>query len=776
MQEYLKIAQKHLTTPITLAIFLVAAALLVLGERQDAFFVSVVVLVNISIGIIQEIRARIELRKLEVLSNPKIKLLAGNQIQEIEPEQLKVGDLIRIEAGDEVPVDGQILKSQQVEINESILTGEAVPVKKKIGEVVMATSIVVSGLADVKVQAIGQQTRAGKMEAKLKDYNPETTPIQAFITKAVRWLTMLAFALAVIILVVNGFQARPLVESVKTIASAAITIVPEGLLLASTLLMAYGSVRLVQAKVLPQRLSAIESMALLDVLCVDKTGTLTSPEIIFDKLHFFSKLSSTDEKLLRQLLWILSEESVTATSTSQAITKALPRVHSYKIIETLPFSSDRKLSGIKVRRLFKTYSIIMGAPEFVAKIAPIDEASQQLIDQLAADGLRTLLVAYTPADLPLDSPKLVGQPMGVISLRNDLRDGVTEAIEFMQTNGIKVKVISGDHPQTVSFIAKKAGIDDYEQLTTGAELDKIAADKTQNWDKFVLQHTIFARILPEQKEQIVAAFRRAGLHTGMVGDGINDALALKRSNLGISMKTSAPATRKTADIVLMNDAFTSLPAGMKLGYQIIQAIELVACLFFHKIIFSLTLSFLSILVMSRYPFGPRHVTFMNIFLVTLPTVLFTVFQPTPRHRIDPERFWQDTFKTMLPLGVSSGLAIFLSYQFMILFSPETSTGESTIAVLVATFFGMFMVFLTNLMFDTKATEYTKLASVTYIFASSLIMITSFSFKVTRLFFDFYRPEGFGLLLTLVTVGAAAYWQYRYARKIQLTKRQLSRSK
>ena len=291
MIQYLQIIRRHLTTPIFLIILFLSMVLLFLGERQDALFVTGAALVNTLFGMIQEFRATITLRKIELMSKPKVKILNGKKIIEVDYKEVKVGDVLLVEIGDEMPVDGRVLESSALECDESILTGESRPVRKKAKDTVYASSIVVAGSAKILSTHVGEETKTGQMVKKLKSYTPQLTPLQKMLTKTIQHLTVLSLVMAAIFYAVYSFNNVEFVKIIKTITTAAITVVPEGLLLASTVFLAYGSLKLTQAKVLPQKLSAIESMALIDVLCVDKTGTLTSPEITFDELHWLGEFS-----------------------------------------------------------------------------------------------------------------------------------------------------------------------------------------------------------------------------------------------------------------------------------------------------------------------------------------------------------------------------------------------------------------------------------------------------------------------------------------------------
>lgn len=756
MKDFLLIVRRNMSSPIVIAILILAAILLMLNETRDAWFLSVVIIVNTLLAIVQEFRAQQALKKLELMSAPHAhKVMADGSIIDVNFNELLVGDKVQLKIGDEIPADGVIIDNAGLEADESILTGESIPVNKPQGSTVYAASAVVGGSAFITVTAVGVDSKIGSMSSTLKRYVPQLTPIQQAISHAITWLTYGALGLAAIIITVYSIAGESPVQIFKTVTSAAVTVVPEGLLLASSLLLAFGSLKLAQVKVLPQKLAAIEAMALLNVLCVDKTGTLTSDEISFEGFESFD----TSIKCLPELIGIVTTETGSGSKTNEAIAVEFPAPKQYEMLQTLSFSSERKLSGVKVKYSGVTYSVLAGAPEYLGKLAKISDAQQSKIDSMVSVGKRVLLVALfddTDTDLK-DLGLKSGYGAGILVLSNELRKDVTKTVAFLQKNGVKIKVISGDNPGTVQYIAQKAGIDGYERVISGDELRKI---KKRDWDNAVSDKTIFARVLPEQKERLVETFKRLGNFTGMVGDGVNDALALKKSDLGIAMYAGSAATRRVADIVLLNNSFNSLPVGMKLGNKIMQAIELIAVLFFHKIIFGVILLLSTLILGIVYPFLPRHITFMNIFLVTMPTIMWTIFAPSPRHRLSPKYFWRDTLIAIAPVAILSGIAVVFTYAILLAMHPSDIDGVLTTTVLTATFFGIYMVFLVPRMFDVKSTKKSKLARMLYVLAVILIVVPSFNLGFIREFFDFTSPVWFSswpLLLVIMCV-AALQWQ------------------
>ena len=764
MRDYLDIIRRNLMSPIVIAIFLLALALLYAGERRDAWFISVVIAVNTIIGIVQEVRAKYALKQLELMSAPRARLVRGDEVVEVMYDALQVGDEILLEAGDELPADGVVLSARGLEVNESMLTGESASIDKKKHDEVYAATTVIAGSARVRVTAVGDATKAGAISATLKQYTPRLTPLQQAIQNAITFLTYCAIVLSLLVFAryrIAGFES---VRILKTIITSAITIVPEGLLLASSLLLAFGSLKLAQAKVLPQKLSAIEAMALLNILCTDKTGTLTSDEITLERVEPFG----SGNEPVKQLAAMVAHETSGGNATGQAIITALDLPYEYTVDDILAFSSARKFAGVRARVDGRVRTLIMGAPEYVARMAPLSTTEQQQIEKWTDDGLRVLLLAeFDDNNTPLKSLKPgSGRPLAVVLLRNLLRDGVIDTVAFLQRQGVNIRVISGDNPRTVQYVARAAGINNPDTAITGAELAELdepafatAAD----------QHTIFARVLPEQKERLIAHFSQQNHQfTGMVGDGVNDALALKKADLGVAMYAGAPASRRVADIILLNNSFNSLPLGMRLGNQIMQAIEVIATLFFHKIIYGLVLLTVTLVLGVIHPYAPRHITFLNIFLVTMPTIMWTLFPPRSHHRINPHNFWRDTLGAVTPIALVSGVAVSITYLMLRAMQPHDQDTVSTMTVLVATFFGVYLVFLVGPMLGVVLDRRAKTARMLYIAAALLVASTSFAVPLLRRFFDFTIPTlaMIGPVAGVVVIAALLQWHLaRRAGKI-----------
>ncbi len=775
-KEFFSIVYRNFFTPIVIAIYSLAAILLLLGEYRDAYFVSVVITINFAIGVMQEVRARLALRKLELMSAPRAhRILPNGRTEDVLYTELQDDDEILLSTGDEVPADAIILSSKGMEVDESLLTGESASVYKQPGDTILASTAVVAGSAKARVSAVGHATKAGKMTKKLKEYIPEVTPLQRKINFAISALTYGALGLSLLVIVVYAAMGENLIRIFKTVTSGAVVVIPEGLLLASTLLLAYGSLKLAAEQVLPQKLTAIEAMALLNVLCTDKTGTLTEPSVVFDRFLAFD--DKNDSRYYRELISVTAQETSGGNATGEAIIAALDTPAQYDTLDILAFSSERKMSAVRVKiGSYSEQTIFMGAPEYVSKLSKITQKQADLIEKLTKEGKRVLLVAVSK-DSKTPLRQLVEQPRGVsllglVILRNDLREGVVQTVDFLQQRGVSVRVISGDNPDTVQYIAKKAGIIDYDRVVTGAELEQM---DEKEWYKTVYRTTIFARVLPEQKEKLIQTFQQQRKFVGMVGDGINDALALKKADLGVAMYSGAAASRRVADIVLLNNSFNALPVGMKLGNRIMQAIEIIATLFFHKILYGIFLLLATMALGIVYPFEPRHNTFMNVFLVTLPTIMWTLFPPKPNYRVNPKDFWRDTLFAVLPISFISGITVTFSYWYMTSIGTADHKSVTTTTVIIATFFGIYLVLLMPRLLRISYDFWAKFARALYIILATVVASAAFGFGFARSFFDFTQPAFADLLPVsgFIIVSALLQWYLANRAGKRIAKRESS---
>ena len=551
-RTYARIVRDNVFNFINVAIFILGAALVAVGRPMDALLSVGIIFVNIIVSVVQEVRAKRILDRVALLTRPKAMVVRAGAEREVAPDAVVLGDVLRLGLGDQVIVDGA-LRFGAMAVDESQLTGESDLIAKKPGDTLYSGSFCVSGGAYYEATAVGEESMANKMTTSARAYRRVLTPLQTQINLAVRLILFIVIYLQVLLVANSVINAVPLPEGVER-ATVIVSLVPNGLFLSIAIAYALAAVRIVGYGALIQQSNAVESLSNVDVLCLDKTGTLTTNQLHCDQVISLQGASAELEKALGTMV----ASTATGNKTSEAIAAAYdyPPQH---VVAEVPFSSARKWSAAAFDdRLRGIYAL--GAPEFLrpyladatAEDAPI---WQQILTQsqtLTGQGLRVLLVAYHPDPTLLhddgDASKLPGRmtALGLVSLSDELRGEARAVLASFAENGVRPKIISGDNPETVAALARQAGLGPEIKLYSGIEL---AAMNDAAFDQAAVDGDIFGRITPEQKERLVDALRRRGHYVAMIGDGVNDVLSLKKANLGIAMQSGAQATRGVADIV-----------------------------------------------------------------------------------------------------------------------------------------------------------------------------------------------------------------------------------
>lgn len=647
---YGAIVANNVLTPIFVITLILVVALSILGQRTDAIFLSSVIVFNTVIAVIQESRARYRLDQLALLNIKTVRRVLGDGVEIIGIDKIAVGDELKLELGDQLLADGVITVATGLELDEALLTGEAVAVPATAGKQAFAGSMVSAGQGVIRVTAIGIGSWAGGIDKQLKATSRRQTPLQRALNRTVSALTVVAAVMSVIILVNGRLEDHALAGTVRTIVTAAISLVPEGLILASSLLLGYSAVKMAKKHILVQRLAAIEGFGRLEYLCLDKTGTLTGPDLEFEQMVLVDPgLTASVRRHLGALAYTGHR-----SPTIQAMVRGLKLVPTPGLTEQIAFSSSRKYSAVGYKYEGRLYHVALGAPDILQ-----EDLSPELQARLAAwvaSGLRVLMLASfeSPGAFTLqEATATSATPLAFIVLRGKLRPGIVDVISRLQKNGVHIQVISGDHLGTVQAVAAEVGIEGYENGLTGADLERLPDNQ---WEKAVFNTTIFARVTPEQKLRLIKQFRSRG-YTGMVGDGVNDALALKHADLGIAMAEGSAAARNVADVVLLDNSFRGLPVAIRLASEFVIRLELIAGLFFNRAIYGSLILIMTLIAGVEFPFLPRQVTMMNWFVVALPSIFWSVQPLTVVRRINPKRFFASTLGFAIPNGIISGIAI-----------------------------------------------------------------------------------------------------------------------
>jgi len=579
-RTYGQIVRENLLTFFNLVLFGLGGVLLLLGSPRDAFFTAAIGFVNALIATAQEVRAKIKLDRIAVLARPRAVVIRDGQEKEVDPSAVVVGDLLVAGPGDQIIVDGPLVGGRGADLDESLLTGESDPVPKKPGDLVYSGTFVLSGRVVYEAQKVGKESFANKLAQSARTFTRELTPLQREVNLAVRVLLLLVLFFGVLIIdnyIIN--QNLSILESVQA-ASVVFGLAPSSLFLMIVVTYALGAVRIVDKGALVQKSNAVESLCHVDVLCLDKTGTLTANKI---RLNEVVPLSHLDEDGIRQILGAYARSVSVANRTSEAIAAvcdgALRPIH-----DEVPFSSARKWSALAFDdtdsksepAIHGTY--VLGAPEMLEPaLAQRGGAWQATAQEWAEKGHRVVMFAFRPELVPLSDPD--DQPclppalisLGLLGFTDELRPDARSTLDGFRQAGIQVKIISGDNPQTVAALARQAGLgEDDAPLQVVSGFDLAAMDDSQ-FAQAAGEAAIFGRITPEQKQRLVQVLRDRGRYAAMTGDGVNDVLALKHAKLSIAMQSGTPATRGVADIVLLGDAFSALPEAFLEGQRIMNS-------------------------------------------------------------------------------------------------------------------------------------------------------------------------------------------------------------
>ena len=625
-RSYWEIFQENLITFINMVFFSLSAIMIALRRYGDAILVAVVILTGVIIGIVQEIWAKQKLDEIALLQRPTASVIREGKELEIVPDDLVLGDFIALRSGDQILVDGIIVGEGKVEVDESLLTGESDLIVKTEGDQVFSGTTCFSGMAYFEATQVGTHTVAYKLITGARSFRKVLTPLQREINVVIRALLMVSCFLWLLV-GISFFSRTYSFADIVQHAAVVAGLVPAGLLIAITVAYGTGAVRMLGQDVLIQQANAVESLSHVDVLCVDKTGTLTANQI---NLHSVYPIGISDLDL-RKIMGDYAHNTTAPNKTSEALAIACPGTPKTVNAE-IPFSSARKWSAIALNQPDSTENAnktayILGAPEMLEDAIEYTKEMRSVLDEGTVQGLRVLMFGECAAtdwmnDEACTLPLI--KPLGILYFSDQLRTNVAETLSQFRAAGVELKVISGDNPDTVASIARQAGlpIDDDLKIVSGLDLTAMGEAEFR---QTALSATIFGRITPEQKAALVKALRDQKRYVAMIGDGVNDVLSLKQANLGIAMESGSKATRSVADIVLLKDSFASLPQALLEGQRIHNGIRDSLALFLVRIGCVTILIFSIAMVTDSFPLLNKQSALLALYGVGLPTAAFPLW-------------------------------------------------------------------------------------------------------------------------------------------------------
>ncbi|MFF3986334.1 HAD-IC family P-type ATPase [Streptomyces sp. NPDC001601] len=621
--------------------------MLVVAPIQDSLF-GFVILANTGIGIVQEWRAKKTLDSLAVIGESRPTVRRDGAAVEVSTSEIVLGDLIEIGPGDKIVVDGVCAEADGLEIDESLLTGEADPVVKRPGDQVMSGSFVVAGGGAFAATKVGREAYAAQLAEEASRFTLVHSELRTGISTILKYVTWMmvpaAIGLVATQLVVknNGLK-----DAVARTVGGIVPMVPEGLVLLTSVAFAIGVIRLGRQQCLVQELPAIEGLARIDTVCLDKTGTLTEGGMDVTELR---ALDGVDETYVRKVLGSLGESDPRPNASLQAIIDAYPDSEDWRCVESLPFSSARKYSGATFSEGDgETSTWLLGAPDVL--LGADDPALAETL-RLNEQGLRVLLLARAGRDL--DDPKVPqgARATALVVLEQRLRPDAADTLRYFADQDVRAKVISGDNAVSVGAVAAKLGLSG-----TTVDARRLPAER-DGMAEALDAGTVFGRVTPQQKRDMVGALQSRGHTVAMTGDGVNDVLALKDADIGVSMGSGSEATRAVAQIVLLNNSFATLPSVVAEGRRVIGNITRVATLFLVKTVYSVLLAVLVVCWQVEYPFLPRHLTLLSTLTIGIPA-FFLALAPN-KERAQPH-FVRRVMRYSIPGGVVAGVATFVTY-------------------------------------------------------------------------------------------------------------------
>lgn len=662
-----EIIKENLLTYFNLIFAILAVLLIITGSFRDMTFLPII-LANAAIGIVQEIHAKKVLDKLTLLNTPKVQAVRDGKTVEVLSEHLVLDDVIILSSGNQVPADCSVLYGK-VQANESLLTGESDEIEKEKGAPLLSGSYIVSGKCYAKVDKVGKNSYISKL---MSEATKEKKGEQSEMIRAMDRLLLILGIIIIpigIALFVQGFyhNGGTLKSSVSSMVAALIGMIPEGLYLLTSVSLAVSAARLAGNRVLVHNMKCIETLARVDVLCVDKTGTITEPEMKVKGLVPLTE--TTDENGLRGLISDFTASQAKDNDTMKTLQKSFRTVSGIRAERVISFSSKYKYSGA----LFGSDAYVLGAPEFVLRGQY--EAFREKIEEQAAKGYRVVVFAKYLGELDGKALTKETEPLALILLENPVREGAEQTFRYFASQGVKTIVISGDNPITVSETAKRAGIEDAEKYVDARRL----RNKRDIYEA-AQKYTVFGRVVPEQKKLLVKALKSQGKTVAMTGDGVNDILALREADCSIAMASGSDAASQVAQLVLLDSDFTKMPSVVAEGRRVVNNIQRSAALYLVKNIFSLLLAVFSVILMLDYPLEPSQVSLISLFTIGIPSFVLAL---EPNHERIRGHFMTNVLLKALPAGLTDFLVVSGLVIFCREFHVDTESLSTSVTILVA---------------------------------------------------------------------------------------------
>jgi magnesium-transporting ATPase (P-type) len=731
-RSYASIVRANVLTVFNAILAGFGAVTLAFGDWRDALFLGIIV-ANSGIGITQEVRAKRALDRLSVLVAPHGTVLRGEDVRQVPVEEIVPGDVVRLAPGDQVLADGRLLAANDLRVDESILSGESEPAIRAAGEEVRSGAFVAEGAGVYEVTAVGEDSFAVRLTGQARSFRHPRSPLEQAVNR-------LLYALVALVILLGGLLGYSLYHrhvrvhtAVATSAAGVVSLIPEGLVVLVSLTYAVAAVRMARRGVLAQQLNAIESLASVDTLCVDKTGTLT--EAALRVVEVLPATGVTQERL-RTVLGEVAASASARNATLQAIADAYP-AEAREPLGEIPFASVRRWSAVAL----PDGVFFLGAPGRLAL-----GSLQERAEERQREGRRVLAIAAAEDPLPehpdVEPPPGLS-PLGIVVLAEELRPGIADTIAFLRREGVELRVLSGDAPQTVAAIARDVGIP-VDAVSDGESLPSDPAELAG----FAARATVVGRISPEGKQAFVQALRDEGRYVAMVGDGVNDVPALKSSRLAIAQGSGTQMARSVADLVLVSGDFASVPALVAEGRRALRNLQRVTKLYVTKSAFAAFLILTIGTSSDAYPLLPRHLTLAASLTIGIPTFFLALAPSSGRWR--PERFVRSVARFAVPAGVIVGAGVVAGYLFVLHDLDLAVPQARTVAVTILVACGLYLVIALEA--EGSLRRSTLVAGMCAVLAG--VYVTALALASTRRFFELTVLD-LGTIATAAVASAAS---------------------
>lgn len=612
----------------------VFVSLLAVKSYNNLLFI-VVILLNTTIAIIQEIKAKITVEKLSYVTAPKLTVIRDGKEEKIVATKLCLDDIIKLSTGNQIPTDCIVLDGK-VEMNESMLTGESEAVKKQEGNMLLAGSFIISGGCIARVEKVGSESYIQTVAKQAKKFKSPQSNLFKDINNLVKYIGIIIIPVAGIMFLNNYFtNGKDISEAIINTCGSITGMVPAGMFLLITIALSLGVIKLGKKKTLVQDIYSIEMLARTNMLCLDKTGTITDGTMrVCEHIDLKRVSGLPNETAIANIL----NNQHSSNQTSNAMLLYYKKDNSLVSNQNIEFSSKRKFSATSFDDI-GTFAI--GAPEFL-HVGTLSEDIENLMHNKMKDGKRVLMLAHSSEKIVKDELPYYMEPMAIIVLEDHIREDAIDTINWFKQNDVKIKIISGDNPYTVSNIAKRVGVENADACIS---LEGMSLKEVQ---KIANEFTVFGRVSPEQKHALIKALKNAGNTVAMTGDGVNDSLALKEADCSIAMADGSEVARNLSNIVLLDSKFSSLPAVVKEGRQVINNVQQSSTLFLMKTVFTILLSLTTILIHTTYPFSPSQLLLLEMFIIGVPSVILAI---QPNDKLIQGDFTSTILKKALPNGL-----------------------------------------------------------------------------------------------------------------------------